>query len=561
MLAISYANRCRSERDAGLQDSVHLGWSVNQRTREWLLLVGLCTFLFFYGLGQFGLVGADEPRYAQVAREMLERHDWITPTLGGRPWLEKPVLYYWQAMAAYRLFGVRDWAARLPSAVDASLIVLGVYFFLRKLRPGFHLDGALMTASAAGLVGFAHSASTDMPLAAMFSLAMLTWYAWWETSQKIYLAGFYVCLALAVLAKGPVAPALAGAVIVLFAVAARDARIVLKSLWVPGLLLFFLVAVPWHVAIEARHPEFFRVFILEHNFARFGSNLYHHEQPFWFYLPVAVLALVPWTVFVGAAVVEVVRAWWVEREALFDSSDALNLFLVLWFLVPVFFFSLSHSKLPGYILPAIPAGPVLVAEYLRRHVQDGDRSLGVIGLHALVAAAPLVPALMISYLVVQHHLPWGTGTIIASAVALVLAASIAVTLASKLGLRLLYFVTLVPVVFVVAALLKIGAPQVDQSLSARPVASQLAGMEIKPLPVAVLGVGREMEYGLAFYRNQTISRYELRQVPFDEHLLVAPEGTREAIAQFLGSRRVAYLGNFAAQKLDFYWVAATKAGD
>jgi 4-amino-4-deoxy-L-arabinose transferase-like glycosyltransferase len=182
---------------------------VNQRTREWLLLAGFCIFLFFYGLGQFGLVGADEPRYAQVAREMLERHDWITPTLGGRPWLEKPVLYYWQAMIAYSLFGVRDWAARLPSAVDASLIVLGVYFFLRKLRPGFHLDGALMTASAAGLVGFAHSASTDMPLAAMFSLAMLGWYAWWETSQKIYLAAFYVCLALAVLAKGPVAPALA----------------------------------------------------------------------------------------------------------------------------------------------------------------------------------------------------------------------------------------------------------------------------------------------------------------------------------------------------------------
>jgi 4-amino-4-deoxy-L-arabinose transferase-like glycosyltransferase len=536
-----------------------LGWSVTQRTREWLLLAGFCIFLFFYGLGQFGLVGADEPRYAQVAREMLERHDWITPTLGGRPWLEKPVLYYWQAMVAYSLFGVRDWAARLPSAVDASLIVLGVFFFLRKSRPGFHLDGALMTASAAGLVGFAHSASTDMSLATMFSLAMLAWYAWWETSQKIYLAGFYVFLALAVLAKGPVAPALAGAVIVLFAVAAKDARIVLKSLWVPGLLLFFLVALPWYVAIEARHPEFFRVFILEHNLARFGSNLYHHEQPFWFYLPVAVLALVPWTVFVSVAMVEVVRAGWAERKALLDPSDALNIFLVLWLLVPIFFFSLSRSKLPGYILPAIPAGPLVVAEYLRRHVNDGDRpSRWVIGLHALVAAAPMVPALMISYLVVQHRLPLGTGTTIASAVALILAASIAVTLASKLGLRLLYFVTLIPVVFVVAALLKIGAPQVDQVLSARPVASQLAGMEVKPLPVAVLGVGRETEYGLAFYRNQTISRYELHQVPFDEHLLLAPEGAREAIAQFVGGRRVAYLGNFAAQKLDFYWVAGTK---
>ncbi len=140
---------------------------MNPRTRtDGLLLAGFCIFLFFYGLNQFGLLGADEPRYAQVAREMLELHDWITPTLGGKAWLEKPVLYYWQAMLAYRVFGVSDWAARLPSALDASIMVLAVYFFLRRLRPGFHLDGALLTASAAGVVGFAHAASPDMPLAA-----------------------------------------------------------------------------------------------------------------------------------------------------------------------------------------------------------------------------------------------------------------------------------------------------------------------------------------------------------------------------------------------------------
>ena len=150
---------------------------------------------------------------------------------------------------------------------------------------------------------------------------------------------------------------------------------------------------------------------------------------------------------------------------------------------------------------------------------------------------------------------------IACAIALVLAAGIAVTLLSKLGLRLLYFVTLVPVVLVVAALLKIGAPVVDEILSARPVARQLAGMEMKPLPVAVMGVKRETEFGLSFYRNQTISRYELRQVPFDEHLLVAPTGTKDAIAQFVGGRRVSYLGDFPAQQLEFYWVAGSNRGN
>jgi 4-amino-4-deoxy-L-arabinose transferase-like glycosyltransferase len=531
---------------------------VNQRAREALLLTGFCLFLFFYGLGQFGLIGADEPRYAQVAREMLERHDWIVPTLGGKPWLEKPPLYYWQAMVAYRIFGVRDWAARLPSALDASFLVLGVYLFFRKLRPGFHLDGALMTASVAGVVGFAHSASTDMPLAAMFSLAMLCWYAWWETSRKLYRAAFYVFAALATLAKGPVAPALAALVIVLVALAARDARIFLRTLWLPGGLLFLLLALPWYVAVQVRQPEFFRIFILEHNFARFGSNLYHHEQPFWFYLPVTALALIPWIVFVAAATLEVARAWWTERASLLKSEDALNLFLLLWLVVPILFFSLSHSKLPGYILPAIPAGPLLVAEYVRRHVEDPPY-VPLNTFHALVAAATLIPALNVAYLVLQHGVPLGRGTVIASLVALIIAVGIAITLAGKLGLRLLYFVTLIPVVLVVAALIRIGSPVVDQALSARPVAQQLASMEMKPLPLAVLGVPRETEFGLAFYRNQIISRYEMSQVPSGEHLLVAPAGTRDAVSKFVGGRRISYLGNFTPQKLDFYWIAEAKS--
>src|SRR5271165_7568119 len=119
---------------------------------DWLLLTGFCGFLFFFGLAYFGLVGADEPRYAQVAREMLARHDWITPTLGGKAWLEKPPLYYWQAMLAYSIFGVSDWSARLPSAIDATGLVLGVYFFLRRFRSGFEADGALITAASAGII-------------------------------------------------------------------------------------------------------------------------------------------------------------------------------------------------------------------------------------------------------------------------------------------------------------------------------------------------------------------------------------------------------------------------
>src|SRR5579863_6588503 len=158
---------------------------MTNRTRtDLLLLAGFCAFLFFYGLGAFGLIGADEPRYAQVAREMLERRDWITPTLGGHAWLEKPPLYYWQAMLAYSVLGVTDVAARMPAAIDATLLVIAVYLFFRRFRRGVEIDAALITASCAGVIGFAHAASMDIALAATFSIGMLAWWGWRESGKR-----------------------------------------------------------------------------------------------------------------------------------------------------------------------------------------------------------------------------------------------------------------------------------------------------------------------------------------------------------------------------------------
>src|SRR5271169_6635118 len=125
---------------------------------------------------------------------MLDRSDWVTPTLQGKPWLEKPVLYYWEAMLSFRVAGVSDKAARVPAAFDAAMLVAVIYFFLGRFRPGSEFDGALITASCAGVIGFAHAAATDMPLAAAFSIALLAWYAWYESRLPVYLAAFYVFL-------------------------------------------------------------------------------------------------------------------------------------------------------------------------------------------------------------------------------------------------------------------------------------------------------------------------------------------------------------------------------
>jgi 4-amino-4-deoxy-L-arabinose transferase-like glycosyltransferase len=524
---------------------------------DWLLLAGFCTFLFFFGLAHFGLVGADEPRYAQVAREMFERHDWITPTLGGKPWLEKPVLYYWEAIISYHFFGVSDWAARVPCAFDASLLVCAVYVFLRRFRAGFALDGALMVASAAGIIGFARAAATDMPLASMFAIAMLAWYAWYESRSRLHLSLFYAFIGLATLAKGPIAVFLPVVIVGLFILAKGEYSLISRMLWIPGILLFCAVALPWYIAVQTRNPQFFRVFILEHNLARFGTNLYHHSEPFWYYLPVAALGLMPWTVFVLLALGRVLRAWWRQKRDFLASTDALNAFLAIWLIVPILFFSTSQSKLPGYILPALPAGLLLLAEYLRCQLAANQaENSRVIAFHSVVAALPIVPALLIYYLLTDHHLPWNTGTLAAFAVAVVLAIAIGLTLRSHYGLRMLRFVTLVPVILTIAAVLKIGAPALDDSLSARPVSQQLRALQNHPLPVAFFLASRETEYGLHFYDNQPIGRYELNQIPDGEHLVVAPPGCQKGISKHVPGRRVSYLGSFAPQRLEYFWVAA-----
>ena len=154
-------------------------------------------------------------------------------------------------------------------------------------------------------------------------------------------------------------------------------------------------------------------------------------------------------------------------------------FLVIWLVVPIAFFSFSSSKLPGYILPALPAGTLLLAEYVRRHVTENAAEqaegkarphLLLIVLHSLVAALPVVAALMMQYIVLQHTLPWGRAAAISLGFAVVLAVGIVITLRGQFGLRVLRFVSLVPVVLAVAAVLRLGAPALDATLSARPLA-------------------------------------------------------------------------------------------
>jgi 4-amino-4-deoxy-L-arabinose transferase-like glycosyltransferase len=554
----------------------------NPQIRTHVLLVVCCVFLFFYGLGAFGLIGADEPRYAQVAREMLSRHDWVTPTLQRKPWLEKPVLYYWQAMLAFCVTGVTDQSARIPAAVDASMLVAAIYFFLRRLRPGSELDGALIAASSAGIIGFARAAATDMPLAATFSIALLAWYAWYESGQSretqrpAYLAVFYVFLALGTLAKGPVAPALAAVVILIFVALKREWRAIARTLWIPGIALYFAVTLPWYFAVQLRNPDFFRIFILEHNLARFSQDVYHHRQPFWFYIPVFLLAMMPWTLALILAVVEPARAIWSERKKAVvrgknsgeDSPEnSWQLFLLIWMFVPVVFFSASQSKLPGYILPAVPAGALLIAEYLAsrrlgRGQEDNeednreDKKLRpqFAVAHAVLCGLLIYAAFSVSSVAIYRRLPGGVFAYVGAAIAAVVAIGISVVLLSRAGTRLFSRVTVLTVVVSVAVVIRTAAPIIDATQSARPIAESIQSFSHEPVPVAIYHINRMQQYGLEFYLNRPTETYEAGNIPAAAHVLVTAHNTQLEVAILVPGRRVSYLTSIPAQKLDLYWV-------
>jgi 4-amino-4-deoxy-L-arabinose transferase-like glycosyltransferase len=530
------------------------------------LVVGVCCFFFFFGLGAFGLTGADEPRYAQIAREMLARHDWIVPTLNGAPWLEKPALLYWKMMNSYSIFGVSDWAARVPAAFHATALVLGIFFFMRRFRFASELDAAMIAASSAGMIGFGRGASTDMLVSAPFALAMMCWWTWHQTSKKLWLMIFYGLLGVGALAKGPVAPALAVLVVGAYAVLCRDGKMFLRTISVPGFALFFAIVLPWFVAVQVKVPQFFRVFFIEHNLERFGTNLYQHSQPFWYYIPWFLAWTLPWIVFMLPALVEAgrdaVKRWRSKPEqATSAGDDGLTGFLFIWIVIPIIFFSISRAKLPGYILPAIPAAALLTADYLHR--AKGVSRL-MTALHALLCAFLLVAALMVPFFMLKHAppLPFQIGMTLIGAVIAVMV----LLMVRREGVRVLHFVTLLPVILAVAFLLRVAGPTIDLTQSARPINQRLAELGVSAgEPVATFNVKRQVAYGLDFYRNQPISHYEHEGpldmpsgIPSGMHVVVAKEGSLGAVQAAVGSRQVLPIGTFPLQHLEFFQVSAAK---
>jgi 4-amino-4-deoxy-L-arabinose transferase-like glycosyltransferase len=360
--------------------------------RGWLLLLATTAVVYFYGLGRVPFVGADEPRYAQVAREMYERGDAVTPTLGGHTWFEKPALAYWASMAGYKLFGVAEWSARLGVACAGWLTVFLVGWIAGRVeemdeaRAGWlQLAAGAATATSAGLIVFSRAVNFDVFITMTVACALAFFFAAeLETPGRArhwLLAGFYAGMGAALLAKGLIGVVIPVGVVALYHLLRRRWPDGWKSaFW--GFLITFAVAALWYAPVIARHGwTFVDEFFVKHHFARYLSNKYHHPQPFWFYLTIIPALMLPWSAWLAPGIFQA-RRW--DRRA--DGAlDKLRFFALAWLLFPLLFFSASGSKLPGYILPALPGAALLAGERLASFLrgEGGTRALRATGVLVL----------------------------------------------------------------------------------------------------------------------------------------------------------------------------------
>jgi 4-amino-4-deoxy-L-arabinose transferase-like glycosyltransferase len=382
------------------EPSIYLQFSTIAKPVNLTLFLVIIGF-YVYELGHLPFVGPDEARYAQVAREMFLRSDLITPTLGGHLWFEKPALLYWLMIGSYKIFGVSEWSARLGPAICGLLTIFAVFWLgsrtpdsERAMDSGF--CSALILATCLGFIVFSRAASFDIVITMTITWALSFLIASETESdarkRRRLLAGFYAFVGLSLLAKG-----LIGLVIPMGVVAAyfilrgkAPTRLVWTSLmW--GLPLSLVVAGTWYGPMFLKHgAHFFDQFIVQHHFARYLSNTYHHPAPIYYYFVILILLALPWTAFIIDGLVHV-RRWLWKAD---DQLTRMRTFALVWILLPLIFFSFSNSKLPGYILPVLPAMALIAGERLSlmlsevRHNKWAIRTTGL--LCVILAAAAVI---------------------------------------------------------------------------------------------------------------------------------------------------------------------------
>lgn len=319
-----------------------------------LILIIIVAFNIFFGLGSIPLLDPDEPVYAETAREMIRFNDYLSPRIYNEYWFDKPPMYYWLVAGAIHAFGDNEFSARFPSALMAVLTVIMIYCSVTKLfneRAGFW--SALVLATSVQFFYLGKAAVTDMTLLFFLTGALLCYL------HKHYWL-MYVCMALATVTKGPIGIVFPGAIIFLHIICTGQWRRILQMHCLRGLILFLLIASPWYYLMYQVHGmEFINTFLGFHNITRFTTPEHPTRVLWWYYFPVIILGIFPWT----GLLLQSIKAAIADCRT---EEMQTMIFMQIWWLFTFIFFTLSQTKLVSYILPMFPALAILIGWNIAR---------------------------------------------------------------------------------------------------------------------------------------------------------------------------------------------------
>jgi 4-amino-4-deoxy-L-arabinose transferase-like glycosyltransferase len=331
---------------------------MNHMYKLFLPVIILTVFIAFFNLGSFTLFDVDEAVFSTATKEMIESGDWITPIYNGENRYDKPILFYWLMAASYKMFGVNEFGARFPSALASTVLIIAVFFFVRSVcNDERAFCAAIASALSIYFLAYSHAAVTDMTLTLFIALSLFCFYLWIhgdaksKTTKNMYHFGFYVFSALALLTKGLIGIVFPFGIAVVYMFVTDGWKGMKRVFSLKGIILFMLISLPWFVAqLAINGQEFFDQFFMKHHFKRYTGIISGHKGPLYYYIPVLLIGLFPWVSFLPAGI----RTAWKEK-------DRSQIFALTWFAFIFVFFSFSTTKLPNYILPALPATAILIA--------------------------------------------------------------------------------------------------------------------------------------------------------------------------------------------------------
>ena len=508
------------------------------KTRDIFILLVVCLLVFWARLGRLGLIDPDEPFYALTAQEMLESGDWVTPQIFGEPQFEKPIFFYWLTAISFKAFGITEWAARLSSAVPATLLVFLVYAFTTRMfnrRTG--LLSALVLATGLEYAIMSRLMLTDIALALFIAASLFCyWLALEEEAHRTrWLLRHFVFAALGVLTKGPLATLITVLATVTYSVVAKRGHPYRGAALWKGIALYLLVAAPWYVRMFSKFGwAYFDAFVVHENIMRLLHAEHEASDHYWYYLGILAGGSIPWMPVVVAVCYRGLQG---------IRHDSRLVFLWSWLLTSFIFLTIARSKLPSYIffafVPIAQLAGVALDEILTKGFRNSRERITVLalcGLQFLIAVLPVIATALVAAFpdlgksgvlalsAVKQAKPFA----VPSALFAVCLGAGAIFLWRGKMIAWLAANAVATAALVIGAL-TFSAEHVEASSSSRPVAKAMMAQRRKNEPLLA---GTFLVRGVHFYTHLPVSVIAMKENPFNwtQHALpvvVAEDGLRK----------------------------------